>query len=297
MKSVTAILFLAIIVVFTGGTANADGPTPGGSFSTGSNKGTDKVVIDVVSSPQGVTIFIEERGSTAGQAARPGTQQTIQGPTGPVCTATPMNIGSSIAGWVQEGRSQHPDTLPWYVTCQNGYGGVAWVPVNAPGAPDIVIGSPGSEGIDPVSLAASVWGIVPLPPVAVGVNPDVGLVAVPGWFWVEGYDGRPLRGSRSLGLTTVEVELTPSSYRWFFGDGASLETQSLGQPYPAASDVQHTYEQSSRASGAFRVRLEITFNARYRVNGGPWQALAPASRSFERSYPVQQLQSVLTTGG
>ena len=32
----------------------------------------------------------------------------------------------------------------------------------------------------------------------------------------------------------------------------------------------------------------------YSENGGPWLPLDPISRTYTRSYPVQQLQSVLT---
>ena len=39
--------------------------------------------------------------------------------------------------------------------------------------------------------------------------------------------------------------------------------------------------------------VEVTFAARYRVNGGAWVALDPITRSFSNQYPVQQLQSVL----
>jgi hypothetical protein len=147
-----------------------------------------------------------------------------------------------------------------------------------------------------VAVQASVLGIVPLPPVQVGANPDIGLVAMPAWFWVDGYDGSTLRGSRTLGLITIEVEITPTGYRWSFGDGAVIETLSLGRPYPVESDLQHTYEQSSLSTGgSFDVGLDLTFSARYRVNSGPWLPLEPVVQSYTRAYPVQQLQSVLTS--
>ena len=118
---------------------------------------------------------------------------------------------------------------------------------------------------------------------------------MPAWFWIEGYDGSPIRTSDTLGGTTVEVEITPTNYAWSFGDGATMNTVSLGRPYPQASDIGHSYEQSSlSAGGAFPVTVEISFSVRYRVNGGAWQPLDPISRSFTAAYPVQQLQSVLT---
>jgi len=182
------------------------------------------------------------------------------------------------------------------VSCDNGYFGIAWVPVSAPGIPAVVI-TPSVAPVDPVAIGAQVFGIVPLPPIRIGANPGIGLVAVPSWYWIDGYDGSTLRGSRSLGVTTVEVEITPSGYQWEFGDGTTANTTTVGRPYPEPSDVQHTYERSSfRTGGAYRVELAITFNARFRVDGGPWAPLSPVVQRYTRDYPVQQLQSVLAAG-
>jgi hypothetical protein len=174
--------------------------------------------------------------------------------------------------------------------------GVVWIPQDTDPADVEIVIVPGVT-VDPTSVAAALLDHVPVPNVTLGVNPDVGLVAVPSWFWVEGYDGSPITASDTLGATTVEVEIAPTGYRWDFGDGTELTTTSLGQPYPAESDVRHIYEQSSlSAGGAFSLTLEITFSARYRVNGGPWVPLDSIARSFTAAYPVQQLQSILTDG-
>jgi hypothetical protein len=154
-------------------------------------------------------------------------------------------------------------------------------------------------------MAEALLGIVPLPPITVGANPGTGLVALPSWFWVDGYGGEPLSGSDTLGNTTVAVVITPERYDWSFGDGAVLTTESLGRPYPAESDIQHTYERSRTAD----VQVEITFGGQYQVTTveddgeggtvevvGPWEPLDPMVRTFSRPYPVQQLQSVLTAG-
>ena len=252
--------------------------------------------MSVVSGPAGVTIYISMVELGPGNAGGPGDDEPISVTEGPTCTATAVNVGNASVGWVLEGLEEHPGTLPWGVNCDNGYFGIAWVPTDAPAAPDIVVGEPPIPAVDAATVQASVLGIVPLPPIEVGANPDVGLVAMPAWFWVDGYDGSTLRGSRSLGLTTIEAEITPAGYHWTFGDGATLDTSSLGRPYPLPSDLQHTYEQSSLiAGGAFEVRLDITFDARYRVNGGPWLPLAPVVQTYTRDYPVQQLQAVLTS--
>lgn len=35
---------------------------------------------------------------------------------------------------------------------------------------------------------------------------------MPAWFWVDGYNGATLYGSRSIGLIMIEVEITSTRY-------------------------------------------------------------------------------------
>jgi len=136
---------------------------------------------------------------------------------------------------------------------------------------------------------------VPLPNVTIRMNPSLGLVAMPGWFWGEGYNGEPFGGSATVGAYTVSVQVEPASYTWDFGDGSTLVSHSLGKPYPAESDIQHTYQYSSLhyASG-FPIRLTIQFAASFSVNGGPAEPLTGMTRTYTASYRVQELQSILT---
>jgi hypothetical protein len=170
------------------------------------------------------------------------------------------------------------------------------------------------------TFVADVLEDVPLPAAKVRMNPDLGLVAVPTWFWVEGYDGRAFGVSRRINIPaeigddvpvedvprddprrrstsmTIVVTVRPSRYEWSFGDGTRLVTRSLGKPYPQASDVKHVYEHSSlRSPSGFTVGLTIEFAAEYRVNRGAAQALPPIRRSYESSYRVQEIQPVLTS--
>lgn len=174
--------------------------------------------------------------------------------------------------------------------------------------------------ITPRLFVADVLEDVPLPAAKVRMNPDLGLVAVPTWFWVEGYDGRAFGVSRRVTIPaeigddvpvddvprndprrrptslTIVVTVRPSRYEWTFGDGTRLVTRSLGRPYPRVSDVKHTYEHSSlRSPSGFTVGLTIEFTAEYRIDGGAVQALPPIRRSYESSYRVQEIQPVLTS--
>jgi hypothetical protein len=64
----------------------------------------------------------------------------------------------------------------------------------------------------------------------------------------------------------VEVEATPMSYLWRFGDGASLSTTTPGKPYPA-KEITHKYLRK----GSVGLTLTTNYAARFRVAGGAWQ--------------------------
>jgi hypothetical protein len=150
--------------------------------------------------------------------------------------------------------------------------------------------------VDPRVLALDVLQHIPLPNVQIGMNPRLGLVAMPGWFWAEGYNGQPFGGSATVGGFTGAVQVQPTSYTWSFGDGSTLVSSDLGQPYPAESDIQHTYQYSSlHYPDGFPVRLTIQFAASYSVNGGPAEPLSTMERTYATSYRVQELQSILTS--
>ena len=272
----------------------ADPPVPGDPLTPDANK--PQATTSVQSGPNGVTIRIAVSLSSPGQSGTGVPVSTGGGPSsgGWSCSANIMNIGNATRSWFEGEAPQHPNQSPWVVNCTNGYMNIVWLP-NAASSSNVSVVVDTSGAIDPVVLAADLVDQLPVPAIKIGVNPAPGLVALPSWFWIEGYDGAPITISRSLASVTVEVQITPTSYRWSFGDGAKLETTTLGRPYPATSEIRHTYEQSSLAAGGkFTVTVDLTFSARYRVSGGAWQGLDPISRSFTSPYPVQQLQSILT---
>jgi hypothetical protein len=280
-----------LVLLRPGMPANADG---GGGYTP--NPGLPDAAITVRSTDNGVTIYIGITTTSPGDPgdASSGGDATGGNADGPSCTAEIMDVGLGQMEWLLAESQLHPGDAPWTVTCDDGYFGVAWVPIDTdPADVQVVVGPPAP--IDPASVAAELRDHLPIPDMTVSVNPTTGLVALPSWFWIAGYDGAPINSSDTLGGITVEVQIVPQRYAWSFGDGATLETSSPGKPYPAQSDVQHSYEQSSfGAGGAFAVTVEISFSAQYRVNGGTWQSLDAITRSFTSDYPVQQLQSVLT---
>ncbi len=58
-----------------------------------------------------------------------------------------------------------------------------------------------------------------------------------------------------------------SGHTWHHGDGATTTTSSPGAPYPA-TDITYRY---ARADTTVRPRVDVTYTARFRVNGGEWR--------------------------
>jgi hypothetical protein len=140
------------------------------------------------------------------------------------------------------------------------------------------------------------------------MNPATGMVNVPSWFWAEGYDGRPLAVSQSWSgpagggalyiPTTVTVTFRVQKYTWNFGDGGQFDSRSLGQPFPAESDIRNAYAWSSRTEpgGVFHGALFITWDVSYTITGGTGGGgtLPPVTLRVEWEHAVQQSQPVVT---
>ncbi len=82
---------------------------------------------------------------------------------------------------------------------------------------------------------------------------------------------KPPQWSRTVQLLgyTVDVQASPASYSWSFGDGASTTTSGPGAPYPA-TDIVHAYDD---AGVQVRPAVGVDYQVRYRVDGGAWQTI------------------------
>jgi hypothetical protein len=131
---------------------------------------------------------------------------------------------------------------------------------------------------------------LPTTPLTVHHNPNVGVTRLSTWFWVEGYAGEPItattdisvpwvhRWTDELGIeqeesgtyhVSVFVRVRPARYVWDFGDSSRLDTASLGQAYPAESDVQHTFlwHSHGQAGGRYTYGLGIDWVSDWRASG------------------------------
>jgi hypothetical protein len=116
-------------------------------------------------------------------------------------------------------------------------------------------------------VVASAFARIPLPPSKLIIQPPNGrtLVNFETNFYTE---SEPFTRSVTLLGQRVQLEITPASFGWRFGDGGSAATSSPGSAYPDL-EITHTYLRKGRVSPS----VDTTYTATYRVNGGPAQAV------------------------
>lgn len=115
---------------------------------------------------------------------------------------------------------------------------------------------------------------IPLPASPLIIEPPDGrtLVNFETNFYTE---KRQLFRSVTLLGQRVELRIDVHSYTWHFDDGKTLRTSDPGAPYPKLQ-ITHNYLRA----GAYQPRLDTTYVADYRVNGGAWQTV-PDSVTIE----------------
>jgi hypothetical protein len=231
-----------------------------------------KRTISIGVDPSGVPIRIDAVATGNG----PSTSTSLGG-QGSRCSYVPASVG------LEELYSQQGANL-FSVTCGS-YTDVRLLRTGPDGQPLL----PGPT-VDPFQLALSARDRLPVPQGAIEANPTRSLVGLPTFFWYSGYDGRSLTRTVSAFGVSVEVEATPTSYRWTFGDGASLTSAGLGRAYPARSPIAHTYQ---TARPEVTVRCRFSFAVRWRTGGGPWAQLPPLARTASTPLEVAESQTVI----
>jgi hypothetical protein len=133
--------------------------------------------------------------------------------------------------------------------------------------------------------------------IALAISPDikvapdgVGLTGLPSYFWLA-QRPQPISATAGAGGITVTAEAYPTQYVWTFGDGGDLVTTTSGRPWTrdVPGNIEYTYE----TRGRYDLSVEVIYQARWRVDGGPWQSLGFFSTSDLRTYPVRQVVAVL----
>jgi PKD domain len=146
--------------------------------------------------------------------------------------------------------------------------------------------------LPPLVLALDVWRRMLFPDPKLTIKPGAGgLANLESYFWISGPFTQSV--TATAGPNQVTVDAVAASYEWRFGDGsAPLVTGVPGRPWPARSEIAHAYRQLGR----FEVQVTVRWQGRFRVNGGPSQVVPgpPVARSSTVTYPVRELQTVLT---
>lgn len=70
----------------------------------------------------------------------------------------------------------------------------------------------------------------------------------------------------------VDLQTRPTQYTWHWGDGSTDTTTTPGQPYPS-KEVTHTYRHATHRGPGMALSVDVTYTARYRVDGGAWQTV------------------------
>ena len=119
----------------------------------------------------------------------------------------------------------------------------------------------------------------------------VGLTGLRSYFWLQRAPA-PVVASASVPGLVVTAQAHPVRYRWHFGEGAWRSTSHPGRAWTKRrpGNVGHTYERRGR----YPVRVEVVWQARWRIGTGPWSHLGYFSNMDSRTYSVRQMVAMLT---
>lgn len=119
----------------------------------------------------------------------------------------------------------------------------AFLPPQANGGLPCTVTTTGAS-VDPRAIAAELLSRLSLPDLRLNMNPRLGLVAVPTWFWVEGYSGDVIPLSRSLTIPREECTLV-------------VERNARGDPVLDPSGVPVVHQRCVRTLETIGVELRV----------------------------------------
>jgi hypothetical protein len=120
--------------------------------------------------------------------------------------------------------------------------------------------------------------------------PREGVTGLTSYFWLA-QAPQPISATASAGPVTVVAQAHPAEYVWNFGDGSDHVGDGPGRPWTRqhSGGIGHMYE----TKAVYDVTIDVVWEARWQLNGGPWQPLGYFTTSDEREYPVQEVITVL----
>lgn len=202
--------------------------------------------------------------------------------------------------WFEAQAEDHPDEVAYALFEGGELDKVVWLPADATARMEEI-----REllNFDPEEEAKKLLDALPVPRARIGMNPSLGMVNVPTFFWMEwdgGYDGAPIEQSVTVLGETVGVTVAPTGYDWDFGDPESdedrMSSDTPGEPWPAESEIRYVYNQASTAApDGYEVRVAISWKAEWSAGGASKGELRKmVGDGASARHRVQELQSVLT---
>ncbi len=145
----------------------------------------------------------------------------------------------------------------------------------------------------PEELAAiaadKAMSLAPTPVIEVAPS-KVGLTGLDSFVWLKDKPD-PITATAGVPGLTVTAEASPVEYVWDFGDGTDVVSATSGRPWSESlpGDISHLYE----TKGSYVLGVEVIWEARWRVAGGPWQPLGFFANSGSQPYAVKEVVSAL----
>jgi hypothetical protein len=130
-----------------------------------------------------------------------------------------------------------------------------------------------------------------VPPLSPHAQPTAGVVAQIPVLFDSAQPAGPRTWSPTIAGHAVVVRARPT-WTWYFGDGATLQTDDPGGVFPVRS-VQHAY----RRAGRVQARVSAQWVAQYTVDGlGPFPVPGPIEQSQSIAVDVGEGRAELTAG-
>jgi hypothetical protein len=183
--------------------------------------------------------------------------------------------------------------------CADGSLDTAWVPA-------VPLGP---ARVSPEQLAQRATNRLPLPLPEPRFEPrrqssagPTTLVAIPTWFFVDGWE--PVTQRTEAGATWAEVSAEPVTTTWWPGDGSGpMRCAGAGRAWSAtgatAAPCTYTYTRSSAAqpNNVYTVRVVVTWKVTWRGSGGVGGTLPLMERQTTFPVAVAERQTVIVEGG
>jgi hypothetical protein len=152
-----------------------------------------------------------------------------------------------------------PETL--FPATLFGLHGTTWEPLGTAcrGAADLADAPP---TVTP-ALVSSAFQKIPLPRLTAVIQP--GGKTLVNFDTIFHTDAAPLDRTVTLLGQRVDLAITATGFHWIYGDGSDATTSTPGAAYPSKAIV-HRYLRL----GTVRPHVDVTWSARWRVNGGAW---------------------------